>query len=150
MSLVINCGLCGEKSLHINQIEGTNSDVRQCINCGYSTNTNLKGTMEENETFKGFSDFIKKFSKEEGDHIWYPSMITLPFGSLYPIEKENKLKWAIVKMIDIPEKKQKNYPDESNPGKFLTKTLDFENQEVFDEYIFALSKFRDEVKKING
>ena len=150
MSLVVNCGLCGKKSLHINKLEGTNEDVRQCINCGYSTNSNLKGTKTENETFNNFSEFIKKFSKEEGGYIWFPSMINLPIGSLYPIEQENELKWALVKMIDIPEEEQKNYPDEMHPGKFLSKTLDYDNQEIFDEYIFALAKLRDEVKSLNG
>tara|TARA_Y100000361_G_C11150110_1_gene340544 strand:+ start:1400 stop:1849 length:450 start_codon:yes stop_codon:yes gene_type:complete len=149
MSVIINCPLCGEKSLHINTVS-ENSDVRQCINCGYSTNTNLKGNIKENEVFQNFSEFIKKFSKEASNHIWFPSMINLPIGSLYPVEEDNQLKWALVRMIDIPEDKQKNYPDEMNPGKFLTKTLDYENQEVFDEYIFALAKFRDEVKNLNG
>lgn len=150
MSVIIECGLCGKKSLHINKLEGTDHNVRQCINCGYSTNSNLKGTMEENESFKGFSDFIKKFAKEDAGHIWYPSMINLPIGSLYPIEEDNQLKWALVKMIDIPKEDQKNYPDEMNPGKFLSKTLDYDNQEVFDEYLFALAKFRDDIKAING
>ena len=64
MSIVIKCSLCGEKSLHINKIEGTTSDTRQCINCGYASNTNLKGLKEENEQFKTFSEFIQKYSKE--------------------------------------------------------------------------------------
>lgn len=149
MSVIIKCNLCGKKSLHINKIN-TDTDVRQCINCGYSTNTNLKGTMDENESFKNFSDFIKKYSKEDSGHIWYPSMINLPIGSLYPIEEDNQLKWALVKMVDIPEEEQENYPDEMNPGNFLSKTLDYENQEIFDEYIFALAKFRDDIKVKNG
>ena len=149
MSVIIKCGLCGKKSLHINKLEG-GKDVRQCINCGYSSNSNLKGTMKENESFNNFSEFIKKYSKEDSGHIWYPSMINLPIGSLYPIEEKNQLKWALVKMVDIPEEDRKNYPDELNPGEFLTKRLDYENQELFDEYILALAKFRDEVKSING
>ena len=149
MSVIIKCNLCGKKSLHINKIN-TDTDVRQCINCGYSTNTNLKGTMDENESFSNFSDFIKKYSKEDSEHIWYPSMINLPIGSLYPIEEDNQLKWALVKMVDIPEEEQENYPDEMNPGNFLSKTLDYENQEIFDEYIFALAKFRDDIKVKNG
>lgn len=149
MSVIIKCNLCGKKSLHINKIN-TETDVRQCINCGYSTNTNLKGTMDENESFSNFSDFIKKYSKEDSEHIWYPSMINLPIGSLYPIEEDNQLKWALVRMVDIPEEEQENYPDEMNPGNFLSKTLDYENQEIFDEYIFALAKFRDDIKVKNG
>ena len=60
------------------------------------------------------------------------------------------MKWALVRMVDIPEEEQENYPDEMNPGNFLSKTLDYENQEIFDEYIFALAKFRDDIKVKNG
>jgi len=150
MSIVIKCNLCGEKSLHINKIENSENDTRQCINCGYATNTGLKGTMDENKTFNNFSDFIKKWSVVSDGHIWFPSMINLPIGSLYPVEKNDTLKWAYVKVVDIPEEEQKNYPDETNPGEFLTKTLDYENQQIFDEYLLALATIRDEVKSVNG
>ena len=66
------------------------------------------------------------------------------------LKKNNSLKWAFVKMIDIPEEEQKNYPDEMNPGSFLTKKLDYDNQLVFDEYLIALANVRDEVKSLNG
>ena len=69
---------------------------------------------------------------------------------MYPIEKDDTLKWAYVKMVDIPEEEQENYPDELNPGKFLTKTLDYDNQQIFDDYIFGLATMRDEVKSVNG
>ncbi len=150
MSVVLNCSLCGKKSLHINKIEGSDDDVRQCINCGYASNTKLKGKKEDNETFNAFSEFIKKHTKESDGYIWYPSMMNLPIGSLYPIEKNNSLKWAFVKMVDIPESEQKNYPDEINPGSFLTKKLDYDNQLEFDEYLIALANVRDEVKALNG
>ena len=150
MSVIIKCPLCGKKSLHINKIDDYDSDTRQCINCGYASNTNLRGTKEENKQFDTFSDFIKKFSKEADNHIWFPSMINLPIGSLYPIEKDGALKWAFVRMVDIPEEEQKDYPDEMNPGKFLTKKLDYDNQQVFDEYIYGLASIRDEVKSVNG
>jgi hypothetical protein len=32
----------------------------------------------------------------------------------------------------------------------LTKKLDYDNQEIFDEYIFGLAKMRDEAKSVNG
>ena len=150
MSVIINCGLCGEKALHIHKIENADVDSRQCINCGYATNSNLAGTMESNTTYSNFSDFIKKYCKEEDNHIWFPSMINLPIGSLYPFEEENELKWAVVKMVDIPEEEQKDYPDDLNPGKFLTKKLDYDNQQIYPEYCFGLAAMRDEVKSING
>tara|TARA_R100001509_G_scaffold12988_2_gene6710 strand:+ start:1689 stop:2141 length:453 start_codon:yes stop_codon:yes gene_type:complete len=150
MSVVIDCPLCKKRALHINKIENTDEDVRQCINCGYASNTKLKGTKEKNTSFKEFSEFVQKYSKEANGHIWFPSMINLPLGSLYPVEENDILKWAFVRITDIPEEEQKNYPDENNPGKFLSKKLDFDNQEIFDEYILALAKVRDEVKSLNG
>jgi len=148
MSLVIKCSICSKKGLHITKVEGSNVDSRQCINSGYATNTKLKGAIGENKTFDNFSDFIKKFSKETDGHIWFPSMINLPIGSLYPVDRNGTLKWAFVKMIDIPEDEQENYPDEIHKGEFLTKTLDYENQQLFDEYIFGLATMRDEVKSL--
>ena len=148
-NVILDCGLCGQRGLHINKISSTES-VRQCISCGYATNESLKGTKEDNDKFNQFSDFIKKHSKEDSGYIWFPSMINIPIGSLYPIEKDETLKWAFVKMIDIPEDEQKNYPDETAPGEFLTKTLDYENQQIFDEYIIGLAHIRDEVKSLNG
>jgi len=150
MSIVIKCKLCNKKSLHINKIENSENDTRQCINCGYASNTSLMGKMDENEIFNNFSEFIKKWSIVSDGHIWFPSMINLPIGSLYPVDKNGTLMWAFVKVVDIPKEEQKNYPDESKPGEFLTKTLDYENQELFDEYIIGLATIRDEVKSING
>ena len=146
--VVIDCGLCGDKGLHINSDD--NSDSRQCISCGYATNNSLKGEKDTNEKFNKFSDFIKTHSKEDSGNIWFPTMINLPIGSLYPIDKNGTLKWAYVQMVDIPESEQEKYPDETNIGKFLTKKLDYDNQEVFDEYIFGLARIRDEAKSVNG
>ena len=47
------------------------------------------------------SDFIKKYSKEDNDQIWIPTLLTLPFGSLYPIEEDDNLRWAYAKLVDI-------------------------------------------------
>ena len=42
-NVILDCGLCGQRGLHINKISSTES-VRQCISCGYATNESLKGT----------------------------------------------------------------------------------------------------------
>ena len=146
-NVIIDCPLCEEHSLHIRKSE--EMDSRQCINCGFATNDKLKGKMEENQMFSNFSDFIKKHSKESGEHIWFPTMINLPIGSLYPIEQEDELKWAYVKMVDISEEEQKDYVDKQT-GEALTKKLDYDNQEIFNEYIIGLAKMRDEAKSLNG
>ncbi len=145
-NIVIDCPLCSQHSLHIRK--SPDMDSRQCINCGFATNDNLKGKMEDNEMYNKFSDFIKKHSKESGEHIWFPTMINLPIGSLYPVEKNGELKWAYVKMVDISEEEQKENVDAT--GEPLTKKLDYDNQEIFDEYIFGLAKMRDEAKSVNG
>ena len=143
MKIVISCDLCGEKSLHL--YKENEFTTRQCINCGYSTNDKLRGKKEDNDVWNSFSDFIKKYTKESGEKIWFPSLLTLPFGSLYPVEKENKLKWAFSKLLDIPAEEQKNYPVEGVEDKFHTKMLDMDHPTYFDSYLEGLATIRQEM-----
>jgi hypothetical protein len=59
--------------------------------------------------------------------------LTLPFGSLYPIEKNNKLKWAYAKLIDIPESEDKEQYKKED-GSYYTKKLNTDNPETFETY----------------
>ena len=52
------------------------------------------------------------------------------------------MKWSVAPLVDIPEEEQKNYPVENGEG-FHTKRYDMDNQEIFDEFLFALSKAND-------
>ena len=55
--LISNCPLCEERALHVAGTE--ESQVMQCINCGYTTSTKFTGTKETNEVFQE-SFMIKK------------------------------------------------------------------------------------------
>ena len=88
--LISNCFLCGEKALHVAGTE--ESQVMQCINCGYTTTTKFTGTKETNEEFQKLGEDMKNWAVESNGKIWIPSIITLPIGMLYPINVKKELK----------------------------------------------------------
>jgi hypothetical protein len=124
--------------------------TRQCSNCGYSSNDKLKGTKKDNEFWNSMSDFIKKHSKEDDNQIWIPTLLTLPFGSLYPTEENEKLKWAYAKLVDVDDKEDKEkYKKED--GSYYTKKLDTDNPETFDTYAEGMVHIRNSLQEqING
>ena len=133
--IISNCFLCGEKSLHVAGKE--ESQVMQCINCGYTTTSKFTGTKETNEEFQKLGKDMKKWAKEENGHIWIPSVIALPVGMLYPIDVKNEMKWSFAPMVEIPEGERKNYP---NPqGGFYNKKVDIENSIIYDLFIEGMS-----------
>ena len=143
MKIVSNCLLCEEHSLHV--IEEDGIGTQQCINCGYATTSNFIGTKEDNESFKKLPEEMKSWSKESNDRIWIPSMITLPFGTLYPIDVDGVMKWSYAEMINIPEEEQKNYPDEN--GGFYKQMYDTANAKVYDEFVFAMAEMNERAKE---
>ena len=111
MNIVSNCPLCEEHSLHV--IGEKEMRTMQCINCGMVTTNKFIGTKEDNEMYKTLPEEMQSWTKEANGRIWIPSMITLPFGTLYPTNVDGKMKWGFAEMVDIPEEEQENYPDEN-------------------------------------
>jgi len=142
MKIVSNCPLCEERSLHV--IEENGIGTQQCINCGYATTSNFTGTREDNETFKTLPEEMQSWSKEVNDRIWIPSMITLPFGTLYPTNIDGKMKWGFAEMVDIPEEEQKNYPDET--GGFYKQRYDTDNAKLYDLFLDAMVEMNKRAK----
>jgi len=142
MKIVSNCSLCKEHSLHV--IEEDGIGTQQCINCGYATTSNFIGTREDNETFKTLPEEMQSWSKEANDRIWIPSMMTLPFGTLYPTNVDGKMKWAFAEMIDIPEEEQENYPDER--GGFYKQMYNTENAKIYDLFLDAMVEMNKRAK----
>jgi len=134
MKIVSTCPLCEEHSLHI--IEEDGIGTQQCINCGYATTSKFIGTREDNETYKTLPEEMQSWSKEANGRVWIPSMITLPFGTLYPTNINGEMKWGFAEMVDIPEEEQKNYPDEK--GGFYKQRYDTDNQKVYDMFLEAM------------
>ena len=143
MRIISNCPLCEEQSLHVIGDEGT-METQQCINCGYATSTKFVGTKEDNEIYKTLPEEMQSWSKEENNSIWIPSMITLPFGTLYPINVDGEMKWACAEMVDIPEEEQKNYPDEK--GGYFKQRYDTDNQKIFDVFLEAMAEMNKKAK----
>ena len=142
MKIVSNCSLCKEHSLHV--IEEDGIGTQQCINCGYATTSNFIGTKEDNETFKTLPEEMQSWSKEANDRIWIPTMFTLPFGTLYPVNIGGEMKWGFAEMVDIPEEEQKNYPDES--GGYFKQKYDTDNQKIYDVFLDAMVEMNKRAK----
>ena len=136
-SLIVNCPLCEEKSLHI---VGENEKMYQCISCGYMSSDNYEGTIADNQHFQKLDDKMKSWAKESDGRIWIPVILTLPTGLIYPEDIDEKLKWSVADLIELSEGEQRKYPIEGQEGKFYKTMYDVENKTTFDEFYFALAK----------
>ena len=143
--LISNCFICGEKALHVAGTE--ESQVMQCINCGYTTSTKFTGTKETNEEFQKLGKDMKNWAVEKNGKIWIPSIITLPIGMLYPVNIKKEMKWAFAPMVEIPEEERKNFPNPSVPGKFYDKKIDTDNAIVYDLFIEGMTTINEMLKQ---
>jgi len=141
--IISNCFLCEEHSLHVAGTE--ESQVMQCINCGYVTSTKFIGTKTGNEEFQKLGEDMKDWALEKNDRIWIPSIITLPIGMLYPINDEDSMKWAFAPMVDIPEDERKDYPN--GKGDFYERKIDTEKSKIYDEFVMGMSYVNELMKK---
>ena len=146
--LVVNCPLCGENGLHIIEAEAS-VETRQCLNCGYVTAPKFKLMGGSRETVEvGLTEDMKKWAKVEDDYLWIPTIMTLPFGMLYPFADENDtMKWGYSEMVDIPEEEQKDYPIPGQEGKFYSSRYDTDNQTVFETFLEGMSLVNKIVKE---
>tara|TARA_Y100000592_G_scaffold82744_1_gene131765 strand:+ start:2286 stop:2810 length:525 start_codon:yes stop_codon:yes gene_type:complete len=149
-SLISNCPLCGEHSLHCNTRNG--SELQQCINCGYVTSDEYIGKKHENEKFKSLTPDMQQWAVEKNDRIWIPSIVTLPIGMIYPDNKpldelpeevvkgkeseEFELQWSFAPMVDIPEEERKNFPNQQ--GGFYKQKIDVADKRDFSTFLEAM------------
>ena len=146
-SIISNCPLCEEHSLHI--VGEENVQIHQCINCGYVSSPKYVGTKETNEEYQKLTDDMKKWAVEENGRIWIPTMMTLPTAMLYPMDGEDGVRvWAYAPIVDISEEDRKNYP-KPDCG-YYDKTYDVENPIIYKVFIEAMSFINENAKKING
>ena len=146
-NIISNCPLCGSKSLHV--MGDSETQTQQCISCGYATTNRFVGTREDNEVYKTLPEDMQSWSIEDNGRIWIPSMITLPFGTIYPTKVDDEMKWAVAEMIDIPENERKNYPIEGKDGEFHTKRYDTDNQKLYDLFLEAMAFMNEKAKQNN-
>jgi len=141
--LISNCFLCGEKALHVAGKE--ESQVMQCINCGYTTSTKFTGTKETNEEFQKLGEDMKNWAVEENGKIWIPTIIALPIGMLYPVNIKKELKWAFAPMVEIPEDDRKDFPNEQ--GGFYEKKVDTDNSKIYNLFLEGMSYVNELLKQ---
>ena len=139
MNIVSNCPLCDARGLHVME-----DSVQQCLNCGYVTSDKFIGIKEQNASYNELPEEMKVWSKEVNGRIWIPSLITLPFGSLYPIDVKGEMKWAFAEMIDIPEEDREKYPN--GQGGFYEKMYDTDNQKVYTLFLNAMAEMNQRAK----
>ena len=144
MKIVSNCPLCEEHSLHVIG-EEVIMQTQQCISCGYATSDKFAGTKEDNEMYKTLPEEMQSWSKEANGSVWIPSMITLPFGTLYPVNIDGEMKWACAEMVDIPKEEQENYPDGN--GGYFKQRYDTDNQKIFDVFLEAMAEMNERAKQ---
>ena len=157
MKIVSNCPLCEERALHIVEDQGV--DTQQCISCGYATSVRYKldddAIKEDNEMYQQLTDEMKVWSKVGNNRIWIPTIMTLPFGMLYPTTTSNmvnhkkELQWGYAKMVDIKEEEQKDYPIPGEEGKYYTRKYDTDGASIYDEFYLAMMEINEEAKKRN-
>ena len=144
--LMSNCKLCDEHSLHVYGDE--NAQIMQCVNCGYTSTSNFKGKLEENEEYKKLNGDMKRWVKETENRFWIPTIMTLPTGMLYPIDVENEMKWAFAPMVEITEEEKENYPNPN--GGFYEKRIDTDNPTIYDKFIEGMTFINKKMKnKVN-
>ena len=150
-SIITNCSLCEEKSLHI--IGQGEAQTQQCINCGYATapRFNLKDGKENCEAYLQLTDEMKSWSQEGNNHIWIPTILTLPFGLLFPENNgDDKLNWGFADLIYLTNEEQKKYPIPGSDGKEFYKTkYDTDNAVKFDTFLEAMVHVNDTARKQN-
>ena len=71
--LISNCPLCEEHSLHV--VGQKDTQVMQCINCGYVSSTKFTGNKETNEEYKKLPEDMKSWAVEKNNR---KSRITNP------------------------------------------------------------------------
>tara|TARA_Y100000004_G_scaffold123215_1_gene138517 strand:+ start:646 stop:1155 length:510 start_codon:yes stop_codon:yes gene_type:complete len=149
--IVVKCPLCSEKGLHIISA-GSGEDTRQCLNCGYVTAPRFKlGGLSKFSVpeFNKLTSDMREWAKEADDFIWIPTIMTLPFGMLYPFNDEKgDMVWGYSDMIDIPEEQQKNYPVEGKENEFYKSKYDTDNQIVFLSFLEGMSHINNKVKEL--
>ena len=131
-NIIGNCPLCEEHSLHT--IGEKESQLMQCIWCGYVSSPKFVGKIEDNEEYQKLTDDMKGWSKEALNRIWIPSLFTLPDGMIYPENENDEMKWKLAELVRIPKDEQKNYPVEGQTDKFYDKRYQTEKPKKYDNF----------------
>ena len=89
MRVKLDCPVCGTHNL--NYEDGTS----QCSHCGYCTTETYKDLDTDSESYKELQEDIKPFVKFIDNKMWIPSQVQMPFGTILPVNKEDKLNYQV-------------------------------------------------------
>jgi hypothetical protein len=140
--IISDCSLCKEHSLHV--IGEKDTQMLQCLNCGYVSSPKFVGDKETNVEYKKLTDEMKRWAKFTEDRIWIPTIMTLPVGILYPYDDNGNMKWFFAEMKDIPEDKRKDYPDGN--GGYYERMYDTDNPIVYNEFFEGMVVITEKMK----
>ena len=89
----VQCPLCVEDGFEENTLvlHGDEEQNMQCLNCGYATNSDYKGSLDKHD----FSDDFKDACIEWKDRHWVPAVFTTDNYYILPDIREKKLVWVI-------------------------------------------------------
>ena len=145
--LISNCPLCEEHSLNV--VGEGDQRVMQCLNCGYVSTPEYIGSKDTNESFKKLDVDLQSWCKEDNGRIWLPVQFTLPFGILYPVKVDDKMKWAFVEAIDVLEEEMEDY--KKPEGGYYDKKYDADNIKFYDDFLDGMVEIKtrmdDELKE---
>jgi hypothetical protein len=136
MERVIDCPICYDADACFEDIqEEFNSYM--CFNCGFMSSTYY--TVDNGDMIEGSSKLVEdlKFFDKKREIYWYPSVLNMgPKGVIFPEGSIEEWVWKYAKVVEIPEKEQKQYPILDKDEEFYKEKLDVENAETFGQYEF--------------
>ena len=144
--------MCDARSLHVFEEqtpEGNSVDTQQCINCGFATTSKFKlesvdSKPETNSEYQKLPEDMQKWSKVGNGRVWIPSVLTLPFGMIFPEDVDGEMKWGFAEMVEIPKEKQKDYPD--GQGGFFEKMYETDGKKIYDTFLEIITEANDRAK----
>ena len=107
---------------------------------------------EDSEEYKKLTDDMKEWSMVANNHIWIPTIMTLPIGMLYPQNVDNmvnhktEMKWHFANMIEISGEEKEKYPVEGQEGKFYERRIDVDNAKIYESFLDGMSELNNRMK----
>jgi Zn ribbon nucleic-acid-binding protein len=131
------CPVCNNSHRLFVENEPDGGKSQMCLNCGYVTTTKYQIGSEfiaDVESKQPKLITAIKFEDKETNQIWYPQVIQVSAGMIFPDGTDiDNWKWAVAKTVIIPVFERINYPIDNKPGEYYESKLDIENVKHFDK-----------------
>ena len=89
----VKCPLCVENGFEEDTLilHGDENQNMQCLNCGYATNADYRGSLDGHD----FTDDFKDVCIEWKDRHWVPAVFTTDNYYILPDVRDKQLVWVI-------------------------------------------------------